>query len=106
MHHCYAVQAAFQDTDRVLPILRHQAGILFYPGTGVAQELGEGAGQGYGINLPFTIHTGEDLYLWAFRQVVPPMVRQFASDVLVTQLGVDTHYRDRLGSLLLTMQGN
>jgi acetoin utilization protein AcuC len=51
------------------------------------------------------IYTGEELYLWAFRQVVPPLVRQFAPDVLVTQLGVDTHYRDLLGSLLLTTQG-
>jgi acetoin utilization deacetylase AcuC-like enzyme len=34
-----------------------------------------------------------------------PLVRQFAPDVLVTQLGVDTHYRSLLGSLLLTTQG-
>jgi acetoin utilization protein AcuC len=67
--------------------------------------LGEGTGYGYSINVPFMIYTDEDLYLWAFRQVVPSLVRQFAPDVLVTQLGVDTHYRDRLGSLLLTTQG-
>ena len=32
-------------------------------------------------------------------------MRQFAPDVLVTQLGVDTHYHDRLGALLLTTRG-
>jgi acetoin utilization protein AcuC len=105
VHHGDGVQAAFYDTDRVLTISLHQAGILFYPGTGFPEELGEGAGYGYSINVPFTVYTDEDLYLWAFRQVVPPLVRQFAPDVLVTQLGVDTHYRDRLGSLLLTTQG-
>ena len=105
VHHGDGVQAAFYDTDQVLTISLHQAGILFYPGTGFPEELGTGAGYGYSINLPFLIYTGEELYLWAFRQVVPPLVRQFAPDVLVTQLGVDTHYRDLLGSLLLTTHG-
>ena len=102
VHHGDGVQAAFYDTDQVLTISLHQAGILFYPGTGFSEELGTGAGYGYSINLPFLIYTGEDLYLWAFRQVVPPLVRQFAPDVLVTQLGVDTHYRDPLAMLMLT----
>jgi len=105
VHHGDGVQAAFYDTDQVLTISLHQAGILFYPGTGFPEELGTGAGYGYSINLPFLIYTGEELYLWAFRQVVPPLVRQFAPDVLVTQLGVDTHYRDPLALLMLTTQG-
>jgi len=105
VHHGDGVQAAFYDTDRVLTISLHQAGIMFYPGTGFPEELGKDGGYGYSINVPFLPYTDEDLYLWAFRQVVPPLVRQFAPDVLVTQLGVDTHYRDRLGSLLLTTQG-
>jgi len=105
VHHGDGVQAAFYDTDQVLTISLHQAGILFYPGTGFPEELGTGAGYGYSINLPFMIYTSEELYLWAFRQVVVPLVRQFAPDVLVTQLGVDTHYRDSLGSLKLTTQG-
>ena len=105
VHHGDGVQAAFYDTDQVLTISLHQAGIMFYPGTGFPEELGEGPGYGYSINVPFLPYTDEDLYLWAFRQVVPSLVRQFAPDVLVTQLGVDTHYRDLLGSLLLTTQG-
>ncbi len=105
VHHGDGVQAAFYDTDQVLTISLHQAGILFYPGTGFPGELGTGAGYGYSINVPFLISTSEELYLRAFRQVVTPLVRQFAPDVLVTQLGVDTHYRDLLGSLLLTTQG-
>jgi acetoin utilization protein AcuC len=105
VHHGDGVQAAFYDTDQVLTISLHQAGIWFYPGTGFSDELGTGAGYGYSINVPFLAYTSEELYLWAFRQVVVPLVRQFAPDVLVTQLGVDTHYRDLLGSLLLTTHG-
>jgi len=105
VHHGDGVQAAFYDTDQVLTISLHQAGILFYPGTGFPEEIGAGAGYGYSINLPFLIYTSEELYLWAFRQVVPPLVRQFAPDVLVTQLGADTHYRDPLALLMLTTHG-
>jgi acetoin utilization protein AcuC len=105
VHHGDGVQAAFYDTDRALTISLHQAGILFYPGTGFPEELGTGAGYGYSINVPFLIYTSEELYLWAFREVVPRLVRQFAPDVLVTQLGVDTHYRDPLARLLLTTRG-
>jgi acetoin utilization protein AcuC len=105
VHHGDGVQAAFYDTDQVLTISLHQAGILFYPGTGFPEELGTGAGYGYSINVPFLIYTSEELYLWAFHKVVVPLVRQFAPDVLVTQLGVDTHHRDKLGSLLLTTRG-
>jgi len=105
VHHGDGVQAAFYDTDQVLTISLHQAGILFYPGTGFPDEIGTGAGYGYSINVPFLPYTDDELYLWAFRQVVPPLVRQFAPDVLVTQLGVDTHYRDPLAQLMLTTQG-
>ena len=105
VHHGDGVQAAFYDTDQVLTISLHQAGIRFYPGTGFSDESGTGAGYGYSINVPFLRYTSEELYLRAFRQVVPPLVCQFAPDVLVTQLGVDTHYHDLLGSLLLTTHG-
>ncbi len=105
VHHGDGVQAAFYDTDQVLTISLHQAGIRFYPGTGFPEEIGTGAGYGYSINVPFLPYTDDELYLWAFRQVVPPLVRQFAPDVLVTQVGVDTHYRDPLAMLMLTTQG-
>jgi acetoin utilization protein AcuC len=104
-HHGDGVQAAFYDTDQVLTISLHQAGILFYPGTGFPEEIGSDAGYGYSINLPFMIYTSEELYLRAFRQVVPLLVRQFAPDILVTQLGVDAHYRDPLPLLMLTTHG-
>ena len=105
VHHGDGVQDAFYDTNQVLTISLHQAGIMFYPGTGFPDELGTGAGYGYSINLPFLIHTSEELYLWVFRQVVPRLVRQFAPDVLVTQLGVDTHYRDPLANQMMTTRG-
>jgi acetoin utilization protein AcuC len=104
-HHGDGVQAAFYDTPQVLTISLHQSGHTLFPGTGFPDEIGSGAGRGYSINVPFAPYTGDQVYLWAFRQVVPPLVRQFAPDLLVTQLGIDTHYRDPLAQLMLTTHG-
>jgi len=67
--------------------------------------VGEGAGKGYSLNVPLAPCTTDPVYRWAFRQVVPPAVSRFAPDILVTQLGVDTHFADPLGQLLLTTRG-
>ena len=102
VHHADGVQNAFFDTDRVLTISLHETGRVLFPGTGFVEEIGTGAGEGYCVNLPFPPLTDGSLYLPAFEAIVPPLVRRFAPDVLVTQLGADTHYRDPLADLRLT----
>jgi len=105
VHHGDGVQEAFYDTDRVLTISLHESPQTLFPGTGYPDEGGDGAGLGYSLNLPLAPGTTDEVYLWAFRRVVPPAVRRFAPDVLVTQLGVDTHFADPLAQLLLTTRG-
>lgn len=105
VHHGDGVQAAFYDTDQVLTISLHQDGRTLFPGSGHIGEIGEGAGEGYSVNVPLPPYTDDEIYVWAFQQVVPPLVRRFEPDMLVTQLGVDTHYLDPLASLALTTKG-
>ena len=50
-------------------------------------------------------YTGDDDYIGAFSQVVPPLVRAFAPDVLVAQLGIDSYHSDPLTHLQLTTEG-
>ena len=104
-HHGDGVQDAFYDTDRVLTISLHESGRFLFPSTGSVQEMGVGAGAGFSVNLPLYPSTGDDTYLWAFREIVPPLVEEFKPDVLVTQLGIDSHYNDPLAHLLLSSQG-
>ncbi len=104
-HHGDGVQAAFYHTDQVLTISLHQSGRTLFPGTGFPEEIGTGVGRGYSINVPLAPFSGDQVYLWAFRQVVPPLVRQFSPHLLVTQLGIDTHHRDPLAQLMLTTHG-
>ncbi|MBI4499307.1 MAG: acetoin utilization protein AcuC [Chloroflexi bacterium] len=101
-HHGDGVQAAFYDTDQVLTISTHESGRWLFPGTGEVRELGTGAGRGYSVNVPLAPFTGDEVYLWAFHAVVPPLVDRFRPDVLVAQLGVDAHNGDPLAHLKLT----
>ena len=105
-HHGDGVQFAFDDTDRVLTISLHQDGRTLFPGTGFVDETGHGQGEGYSVNVPLSPGIDDVTFVWAFRELVPPLVRRFAPDVLVTQLGVDTHYLDPLTGMGLTTAGH
>jgi acetoin utilization protein AcuC len=104
-HHGDGVQRAFYETNRVMTISFHESGNFLFPGSGFEYEVGEGEGDGYSINVPLHPFTDDETYLWAFEEVVPPLVRRFEPDVMVTQLGVDTFYSDPLTHLWLTTKG-
>ncbi len=104
-HHGDGVQYAFYDTDAVLTISVHESGSFLFPGTGFVGETGTGKGSGYSVNVPLYPYTLDEVYLWAFREAVLPLLEAFAPDVVVTQLGIDSHYRDPITHLGLTVQG-
>ena len=104
-HHGDGVQHAFYETDKVLTVSIHESGAFLFPGTGFTQEIGSGLGRGFSVNIPLYPYTSDEIYLWAFGEVVPPLLGAFHPDVLVTQMGIDTHYRDPITHLSLTVQG-
>jgi acetoin utilization protein AcuC len=101
-HHGDGVQAAFYDTDRVLTISLHQDGRTLFPGTGSADERGTGRGAGYSINVPLPPYTDDAAYIRAFDAVVPALLERYRPDVLVTQQGIDPHFRDPLTHLMVS----
>jgi len=104
-HHGDGVQKAFYETNQVLTISLHETGHTLFPGTGFEYEIGEGEGEGYAVNLPFPHETDDDVYVWAFEEVVPELIHAFQPDIVVTQLGVDTFYDDPLTNLHLSIFG-
>ncbi|MDQ6851358.1 MAG: acetoin utilization protein AcuC [Actinomycetota bacterium] len=105
VHHGDGVQAAFYADPRVLTISLHQDPGTLFPGTGLPDEIGSGAGEGTSLNVALPPGTRDDGWLRAFRAVVPGAVRAFAPDVLVTQCGCDTHHEDPLANLELSVDG-
>ena len=101
-HHGDGVQWAFYEEPRVLTISFHQDGSTLFPGTGSVRETGKGTGLGYAVNVPMLPGTDDRVFLQGFHAVVPRLLKQFAPDVVVTQLGVDTFRDDPLAALELT----
>ena len=104
-HHGDGVQAAFYKTNKVLTISLHETGYTLFPGTGFEHEIGEGEGEGYAVNLPLPPNTDDEVYVWAFEEIVPPLIKAFRPDVVVSQLGVDSFYNDPLTNLQLSIHG-
>jgi acetoin utilization protein AcuC len=104
-HHGDGVQAAFYADPNVLTISTHERGDRLFPGTGFVEELGEGAGRGYSVNVPLDVLTDSAIFLRAFEAVVPPLLAGFRPDVVVAQLGIDSHRTDPLTHLALDIQG-
>ncbi|MBD3195423.1 MAG: acetoin utilization protein AcuC [Candidatus Lokiarchaeota archaeon] len=98
-HHGDGVQWVFYDDPNVLTISLHESGKYLFPGTGNTDEIGEGAGEGYAINFPLIPGTSTKMYLRLFKECIPKILDTYRPDLLVTQLGVDTHFNDPLTQL-------
>lgn len=105
VHHGDGVERIFYDDPRVLTISLHETGQMLFPGTGFPADLGGRDAQGSAVNLALPPGTSDAGWLRAFHAVVPPLLREFAPDVLVTQQGCDSHRDDPLAHLALSVDG-
>jgi acetoin utilization protein AcuC len=103
VHHGDGVQAAFYDDPRVLTISLHEHPATLFPGTGLPAERGAGPARGMAVNVALPAGTGDAGWLRALDAVVPPLLRSFRPDVLVSQHGCDTHRLDPLAHLGLSL---
>ena len=103
VHHGNGIQSIFYDDPRVLYISTHQ--YPFYPGTGAASEIGNGAGTGFTFNIPLEAGAGDaDLDLM-FRRLVLPVTMAFQPQLVIVSAGFDAHVDDPLGGMRMTVDG-
>jgi acetoin utilization protein AcuC len=105
VHHGDGVEKVFYDDPRVLTISLHETGQLLFPGTGFPNDLGGPGAEGSAVNVALPPGTADAGWLRAFHAVVPPLLREFQPDILVTQHGCDSHIEDPLAHLMLTVDG-
>jgi len=89
----------------VLFISIHQDPLTIFPGRGFIDEVGEGGGEGFNVNVPLPMRTGEQAYLYALKQVFQPLAEEFKPEIIIANGGSDAHFADHLGSLGLTAKG-
>jgi acetoin utilization deacetylase AcuC-like enzyme len=103
LHHGNGTQHVFECDPDVLYVSTHQ--YPYYPGTGAADEVGEGPGAGRTLNLPFPAGFGDREFDRAFAEVIVPIARQFAPEFVLVSAGFDCDIRDPLGGLAVTPAG-
>ena len=105
VHHGDGVESIFYDDPRVLTISLHETGQMLFPGTGFPADAGGPDALGSAVNVALPPGTADAGWLRAFHAVVPPLLREFQPDVLVTQQGCDSHRDDPLAHLELSVDG-
>ena len=103
VHHGDGVQAAFWADPRVLTISLHEHPATLFPGTGLPTETGAPSAEGSAVNVALPAGTRDAGWLRAFHATVPPLLRAFRPQVLVSQHGCDTHWTDPLADLELSI---
>ena len=99
VHHGNGTQDIFYEDGEVLYLSAHQS--PFYPGTGWAEEVGEGEGRGTTVNVPLPAGSGEGVYAAAFSRVFLPVLREFGPALILISAGYDAHKNDPLGGMAL-----
>jgi acetoin utilization deacetylase AcuC-like enzyme len=103
VHHGNGTQAAFYEDPSVFFCSLHQ--FPLYPGTGRAEEIGQGPGTGSTLNVPLPPNCGDVAYATAFREVVVPMLRRFGPALILVSAGFDAHWADPLAEMRLSTTG-
>ncbi|HEX9967991.1 MAG TPA: histone deacetylase [Solirubrobacterales bacterium] len=92
VHHGNGTVAAFRERPDVLVAGIHERGI--YPGTGSADDIGSGAGEGCTLDLPVAGGSEEGVWLSLLEEKIGPAARDFGPDAILVSAGFDAHRDD------------
>ncbi|KAJ0643566.1 putative histone deacetylase [Helianthus annuus] len=109
VHHGNGTQKMFWKDSRVLffSVHRHEYG-SFYPtgDDGSHIMIGEGAGAGYNINVPWENgQCGDADYIAVWDHILIPVAREFNPDIIIISAGFDAAIGDPLGGCRITPHG-
>lgn len=100
-HHGNGTQEIFYGTKKVLYLGIHEDPRGF-PGTGYADEIGEGEGIGYTVNVPLPFRSDDRILRRAFSEIVAPISSQYKPQFILVSAGFDGHYTDPVGALSIS----
>lgn len=103
VHHGNGTQHLFEQRDDVFYASAHR--YPFYPGTGAADEIGEGKGRGFTLNVPLEGGDGDSAFLRATEQLIVRAIDDYRPQAILLSSGFDAHRRDPLGGMSVTEKG-
>jgi acetoin utilization protein AcuC len=101
-HHGNGTQSAFYNDPRVFTVSMHESGKTLFPWEGFENELGEGDGYGFNVNISLPAGTDDDLFIGTFKATVLPLIGASKPDVVVLEVGMDILTVDPLTHLSMT----
>jgi acetoin utilization deacetylase AcuC-like enzyme len=105
LHHGNGTQGVFYARGDVLTVSIHADPVRYYPFFwGYAGETGEGAGEGFNLNLPLPRGTGDEGFMGALDTALN-RVAEFGPTVLVLALGLDAFEGDPFAGFAVTTPG-
>jgi len=99
------IYGIFARDPRVLFISIHQDPRTLYPGPGYRNPIGEEDGRGYSVNVPLLPGTSDLAYEYVLDTVFVPLAEEFHPELIMMVDGCDTHFRDRITQMGLTLNG-
>ena len=99
VHHGNGTQDIFYADGSVFFFSTHQS--PWYPGTGRADETGEGKGRGATLNCPLPAGTGRAEIVACFERELVPAMEKFRPELVLISAGFDSRAGDPLGQFLL-----
>jgi acetoin utilization deacetylase AcuC-like enzyme len=100
VHHGNGTQDIFYEDPTVLYFSTHQ--MPLYPGTGYMEEIGEGEGSGYNVNLPLPAGTTGEVYDRILAELIIPLAEDFRPEIISVSSGFDAYFADPIASLGFT----
>jgi acetoin utilization deacetylase AcuC-like enzyme len=102
VHHGNGTQHLFEEREDVYYASIHR--YPFYPGTGAASEIGQGAGRGFTKNIPVAGGAGDAAFLRATEDEIVRAIDDYRPNAILLSSGFDAHRRDPLGGMNVTEQ--
>lgn len=103
VHHGNGTASIFERDARVLYVSTHQSPL--FPGSGMPEDMGKGAGIGRTINIPLSADHGDVEYDAIYGGLVARLLEQFRPDLILVSAGYDISASDPLGGMNVTYDG-
>jgi acetoin utilization deacetylase AcuC-like enzyme len=100
IHHGNGINDLFHSEKEILYFSTHDP--MLYPYTGEWEDVGEGAGEGYTINVPLPRDLKDREFVYLYQEIAGAVMRAYQPQLVLAGAGFDAHEEDPIGQSRLT----
>lgn len=101
-HHKDGIAPEWYGDPEVLYIETYQTGTV---APAKAEDVGEGAGRGYNVQIPLPTGSGDPAFIKAFEEIIVPIADQYKPELVIVVSGFAANIFDPLGGQQITASG-